>query len=191
MHRVSNIASLGCQAWHRMTKHDAFRVLLLSIQAQPSHTPSPQSSQGRAVSSGCWTTAGPSYAKLLTSRHKHLPVGDKWPERGGETADWLGPDILFVGFQEVNPLNALSVVAGAGLENIEAWDTCIDCALNCKAMPEGYNAAQVRHFHCIYSSRVKHVLKRISCSLSDCSVACMRFRLPWNQREDLDPGTAG
>lgn len=49
-----------------------------------------------------------------------------------------------MGFQEINALNAISLVAGAGMENIDAWNTCIDCALNCKAMPEGYTAAQVR-----------------------------------------------
>jgi hypothetical protein len=71
-------------------------------------------------------------------------AGDKWPARSGETADWAGPDILFVGFEEVNPLNAISVVAGAGRENIEAWNTCIDCALNCKELPAVYTAAQAR-----------------------------------------------
>jgi hypothetical protein len=76
------------------------------------------------------------------SRTLSVSAGDKWPVRCGETADWAGPDILFVGFQEINSLNAISVVAGSSMENIDAWNTCIDCALNCKAMPEGYIAAQ-------------------------------------------------
>jgi hypothetical protein len=59
-------------------------------------------------------------------------------------AGWAGPDILFVGFEEINSLNAISVVAGTGMENIDAWNTCIDCALNCKPLPDDYIEAQAR-----------------------------------------------
>eukprot|EP00892_Ulva_mutabilis_P005822 jgi/Ulvmu1/3611/UM017_0023.1 len=68
--------------------------------------------------------------------------GEKWPPRSDQTASWEGPDILFVGFQEINALNAVTVVAGGGLDTVKAWNTAIDCALNCKPLPKEYIATQ-------------------------------------------------
>lgn len=70
-------------------------------------------------------------------------AGEKWPPRNDQTASWEGPDILFVGFQEINPLNAVTVVAGGGLDTVKAWNTAIDCALNCKPLPQEYVSTQV------------------------------------------------
>lgn len=71
-------------------------------------------------------------------------AGDKWPQRSDQTASWEGPDILFVGFQEINALSAVTVVAGGGTDTVKAWNTAIDCALNCKPLPKEYVATQVR-----------------------------------------------
>lgn len=70
-------------------------------------------------------------------------AGEKWPQRSDQTASWEGPDIVFVGFQEINALNAVTVVAGGGLDAVKAWNTAIDCALNCKPLPKEYIATQV------------------------------------------------
>lgn len=80
----------------------------------------------------------------LLEPQQSFAAGDKWPERSGETADWKGPDILFAGFEEIIPLNAVTVVAGGGMESINSWNVCLDCALNCKPLPQEYIAAQVR-----------------------------------------------
>lgn len=79
--------------------------------------------------------------------------GEKWPPRSDQTATWDGPDILFVGFQEINPLNAVTVVAGGGLDSVKAWNTAIDCALNCKPLPQEYVAAQVCQLSTLTASR--------------------------------------
>jgi hypothetical protein len=71
-------------------------------------------------------------------------AGDKWPERAGDMKDWHGPDILFAGFQEIIPLNAVTVVAGGSTDSINAWNECMDSALNCKPLPDSYIAAQVQ-----------------------------------------------
>jgi hypothetical protein len=82
-------------------------------------------------------------------------AGEKWPSRSGELKEWIGPDILCAGFQEINSLNAVNVVAGGNSDTVNAWNQAIDCALNCKPLPDAYLSAQVyfppfTFMHCLF-----------------------------------------
>jgi hypothetical protein len=58
--------------------------------------------------------------------------------------EWEGPDILFVGFQEIQELNAVNVVSGGVLDSVHAWDAALRCGLNQEPMPEAYRIGQVQ-----------------------------------------------
>lgn len=78
---------------------------------------------------------------LKKAAHSH--AGGKWPPRTGEQESWQGPDILFIGFQEITQLSALNVMSGGTNDNAKAWDAAIGCALNQQPLPMSYIAAQV------------------------------------------------